>query len=361
MTDTDRGHRYPEPLTLIRVAELVDGRLEGDGTVLVEGVAPLDEAGPSHMGFLAIKRYARLLGTCQAGSFLVSADMEALLPAGSPRVVVAEPYPALRSLLAHFYPERAAPAEIHPTAAIGRGVRIGEGVRIEPYAVIEDDVSIGDGSRIGAHCVVGARTTVGARCRLHPHVVVYHESVIGSDVILHAGARVGSDGFGYTLVDGSHRKMPQVGRAVIENGVEIGANATVDRGSLGDTVVGQGVKIDNLVQVAHNVKVGAASLLAALVGIAGSTRIGKGVWMGGRVSATNHLEIGDGARVTFGSTLMRDVAAGETMSGYPARPHREQMHKQAHLGRLPKLLDRVERLEVEVERMSAPGRADSTS
>jgi UDP-3-O-[3-hydroxymyristoyl] glucosamine N-acyltransferase len=191
--------------------------------------------------------------------------------------------------------------------------------------------------------VLGAGTTVGNRCTLHPHVVAYPGTEIGSDVILHSGVRVGSDGFGYTTVEGRHEKLPQVGRAVIRDGVEVGANTTIDRGSLGDTVVDEGAKIDNLVQVAHNVRVGAGSMLAALVGIAGSTRIGRGVWLGGRASAINHLEIGDGARVTFGSTVTRDVAPNETVSGYPARPHREELRKQAHLARLPELLERVRR------------------
>ncbi len=202
---------------------------------------------------------------------------------------------------------------------------------------------------------------VGARSTLHPHVVVYDGGRIGADVILHAGVRVGSDGFGYTAVEGALRKMPQVGRAVIADGAEIGANSTVDRGSLGDTVVGPGVKIDNLVQVAHNVRVGAGSQLAALVGIAGSTRIGRGVWMGGRASAINHLEIGDGARVAFGSTVMRDVRAGETVSGSPSRPHREQLRRQAHVGRLDALLERVQELErrMGVDSVSLLGSSES--
>jgi UDP-3-O-[3-hydroxymyristoyl] glucosamine N-acyltransferase len=345
MTHIEGGRHTSAPLTLARVAELVGGRMEGPPDTVVEGLAPLDEAGPGHMGFLARKRYARFLPVCSAGSLLVSSELESLTPLGTPRVTVDQPYPALLALLTHFHPEEPVPATVHPSVVIGRGVRLGEGVRVEPYAVIGDEVSIGDGTRVGAHCVLGARTSIGAYTTLHPHVVLYADTVIGSGVILHAGVRVGSDGFGYTTVEGSVRKMPQIGRAIVQDGAEIGANSTIDRGSLGDTIVGADVKIDNLVQVAHNVRVGEGSQLAALVGIAGSTRIGRGAWLGGRASAINHLEIGDGARVTFGSTVMRDVPANETVSGTPSRPHREHLRRQALVGRLEGLLQRVRELE----------------
>lgn len=346
MNHAHRGEpRTDTPLTLARVAELVGGRMTGPPDTRVERIAPVDEAGPDEMGFLALKRYARFLQESSAGSLLVSSALEKHVPEETPRVVVDEPYAALLAILRHLHPDEPVSATVHPTAVLGRGVRLGEGVRIDPYAVLGDHVSVGKGTRVGAHCVVGPGARIGARATLYPHVVVYPDTVIGSDVILHAGVRVGSDGFGYTTVEGSLRKMPQVGRAVIEDGVEIGANSTIDRGSLGDTVVGAGVKIDNLVQVAHNVRVGAGSQLAALVGIAGSTRIGRGVWLGGRASAINHLEIGDGARVAFGSTVMRDVPAHETVSGSPSRPHREQLRRQAHVGRLEGLVERVEELE----------------
>jgi len=342
-----------EPLTLQSVAHRVGGRLEGVPNLVVTGVAPVDQAGPDQMAFLASKRYAKYLRGSRASAYLVGTELEGLLPTDAPRVVADDAHEALRKLLTHFHPEAPMPADVHPTAVVGRGARLGAGVRIEPYAVIGDGVALGDGTRVGAHCVLGARTTVGARTVLHPHVVAYPDSVIGADVILHAGVRVGSDGFGYTTVQGVHRKMPQVGRAVIEDGVEVGANSTIDRGSLGDTVVGRGVKIDNLVQIAHNVRVGAATMIAALVGIAGSTRIGRGAWFGGRACAANHLDIGDGARVTFGATVLRDVPSEETVSGYPARPHREQLRIQAHAGRVPKLADRIDRLEATVTALQA--------
>jgi UDP-3-O-[3-hydroxymyristoyl] glucosamine N-acyltransferase len=332
-------------LTLRAVADLVGGRVVGPGDLVIDRVAPLDEAGPGELGLLAQKRYARYLPTTRASAFLVGSDLETLLPPRAPRVVVESPHRALRTLLLHFFPAHTPSAVVHPTAVVGRRARLGVGVRIDPYAVIGEGAVVGDGTRIGAHCVLGPRTLVGSMCTLHPHVVVYADCVIGSQVVLHAGARIGSDGFGFTTSDGEHLKMPQVGRVVIEDDVEIGANSTIDRGSLGDTVVGRDVKIDNLVQIAHNVRVGAATMIAALVGIAGSTRIGRGAWLGGRASATNHLEIGDGARVTFGSTVTRDVPAHETVTGYPARPHREQLRAQALAGRLPRLAERVERLE----------------
>lgn len=340
MSDRDRAPR-PAPLTLEEVADRVGGRAAGASGVEVRGVAPVDEAGPDEIGLLALRRYARYVPGSRAGAFLVAADLEEVLPAGAPRVVVEDAYPALRVLLGHFHPEPASAPEVHPTAVLGRRVRLGSGVRLDAYCVVGDGVEIGDHTRVGAHCVIGEGTSIGAGSVLHPHVVTYAHTRIGSDVVVHAGACLGSDGFGYTEVDGEHRKIPQVGRAVIGDGVEIGANTTIDRGSLGDTVLGDGVKVDNLVQLAHNVRVGAGTLIAALVGIAGSTRIGRRVWLGGRVSAINHLEIGDGARVTFGSTVTRDVPPGETVSGYPARPHREELRKQAALARLPGLLGRV--------------------
>jgi UDP-3-O-[3-hydroxymyristoyl] glucosamine N-acyltransferase len=342
----------PQPLSLYSIAEMVGGTVLGDARKEVRGVSPVDEADGSQIAFLATRRYLKYVPESEASAFLVTEELETRLPEGASAVVVPDPYPALRTLLQYFFPEDDGVASIHPTAVLGRDVILGEGVGIGPYVVLEDGVEVGARARIGAHSVVGRRSTIGSQTVLHPHVVVYHDSVIGSDVEVHSGACLGSDGFGYTLVDGVHRKMPQVGRCVIEDGVEVGANTTIDRGSLGDTVVGRGSKVDNLVQIAHNVRVGAGSLIAALVGIAGSTKLGRNVWLGGQAGLINQLDIGEGAKVAVASKVFGDVSAGETVSGHPARPHRENLRRMAHAGRAPKLAERISRLEEEVKRIS---------
>lgn len=340
-------------MTLGEVAELVDGRAEGDREKAVSGIAPVEDAGPDQLGFVALRRYARHAESSRAGAFLVAEELEALLPGGRPRVVVGDAYRALADLLERLHPAHRPPATIHPSAVIGTGARLGADVALGPYTVVGEGAVIGDGSEVHAHAVVGAGAHVGRGCTLHPHAVLYPGARLGDRVVLHAGVKLGADGFGYVRGPDGHRKVPQVGGCVVGDDVEIGANTTVDRGSIGDTVLGAGVKIDNLVQVAHNVRVGARTLMAALVGIAGSTRVGEDVWLGGQVSAINHLVIGDGARVAFASTVMRDVAPGETVSGNPTRPHRETLRKQASVERLPRLLERVEALEQRLKAMEA--------
>lgn len=349
-----RPEAAPSPLTLGAVARLVGGRLEGDPELAVQAVAPVEEAGASEIAFLAAKRYVKHARESAAGSFLVAEELERYV-AERPRVVVAEPHRALVILLRRLHPGERTPAGIHPTAALGSGVRLGEDVGIGPYAVLGDGVEVGAGSRIGAHAVVGAASALGRDCTLHPHVVLYPGTRLGDRVIVHSGTVLGADGFGYAFFGGAHQRIPHVGRVVLGNDVEIGANSAVDRGSIGDTVVEEDVKVDNLVQIAHSVRIGAHSLMAGMVGIAGSARIGRDVWMGGQAGVANHLEIGDGARLAAAAKVLRDVPPGVTVSGYPARAHREELLRQAALARLPRLQERVAALEAEVAALRRQG------
>jgi UDP-3-O-[3-hydroxymyristoyl] glucosamine N-acyltransferase len=227
---------------------------------------------------------------------------------------------------------------------IGRGVRLGEEVWIGPYAVIGDGALIGNGARIDAQAVVGAGVTVGAECHLHPGATLYPGTAVGDRVRVHAGVRLGSDGVGYVFRNGKHDKIPHVGRCIVESDVEIGANSTIDRGSIDDTVIGAGTKIDNLVHIAHNVRVGRLCLIMAQVGIAGSARVEDGCIVAGQAGIAGHQTIGRGARVAAQAGVFGSVPAGETWSGYPARPHREALRAQAAMFKLPSLLRRLEAL-----------------
>jgi UDP-3-O-[3-hydroxymyristoyl] glucosamine N-acyltransferase len=327
-------------LTLADIAERIGGVVQGEPELRIRGVAPVRDAGPDQLGLLAARRYVRFVEDSRAGALLVSSDLAETVPADRSCVIVQDPHRALPSLLEHFHPPSGRRPGIHPTAIVGSGVSLGERVRIGAYAVIEDHARIGDDVAIGAHSCVGPDVSIGDRTVLYPHVVLYAGVTVGADVILHAGVRLGVDGFGYVTVDERHRKIPQVGGCVIEDDVEIGANACVDRGSIGDTRIGEGTKLDNLVHIAHNVQLGELCLFAAGVGIAGSTRMGKGVVFGGHAGAIDHIEIGDGASAAAKAAVTQDVEPGEIVMGNPARPRREFLRAHAAVYRLPDLVRR---------------------
>ena len=331
-------------LTAAAIAEAVGGRLVGDSSVTVQHVAPLDRASRNDLSFLGVAKYASAFTDSAAGVVLISPDL-AETPGQAPaRIIVDKPQEALLQLLPRFHRAPQAPAGVHPTAVVGASVQLGRGVSLGPYVVLGDRVRLGDGAVIGAHCVVGAGVEIGERSQLYPGVTVYSGSRIGNRVTIHAGARIGSDGFGYVQRDGQHLKIPHVGRCIIEDDVEVGANSTIDRGSIDDTVVGAGTKIDNLVQIAHNVRIGKVCLIMAQVGIAGSVRVEDGAMLLGQVGVSGHHTVGKGARLAAQAGVFGDIPAGETWSGYPARPHKEALRAQAALFRLPGLLRRIERL-----------------
>jgi UDP-3-O-[3-hydroxymyristoyl] glucosamine N-acyltransferase len=321
----------------------------------VLGVASLEAAGPDQVALLANAAYLPAAEASRAGAFLTTTSLAAQAPDDRPRVVVEDAHAALIPLLERFHPAPAPRPGVHPTAILGRGVRLGEAVTIGPYAVLEEGAAVGDRVQVGAHAVIGRGVTVGQDSMLHPHVVLYPGTVVGARVILHAGVRLGVDGFGYAWVDGGHRKVPQVGRCVVEDDVEIGANTTVDRGSLGDTQVAHGSKLDNLVHLAHNVRLGPHCAAAALVGIAGSTRVGAGVLFAGQAGIVGHVDIGDGARIGAAAKVWGDVPPGETYLGDPARPRREYLRSRARIERLGALVERVRALEHALQALGAAG------
>ncbi len=334
-------------LSATEVAALTGGQLVGPGDVAVSGIAPLDRAGPDDLSFLAGRRYLPYFQRSRAGIVLCRSDLSAQAPEGPAcRVVVRDPHVALLSVVPALYPEPAWEPGVHPTAVIGRSATWREPVAIGPYAVVGRGARLGKNVRIGAGCVLGDGVEVGDDVQLYPQVVCYSGTIVGSRVILHAGARLGSDGFGYIPGKGSEppRKIPQVGRCIIGDDVEIGANTTIDRGSVDDTVIGAGTKIDNLVQIGHNCRIGARCLIAGQAGIAGSTHVEDDVFLAGQAGLADHVSIGRGARVTVQGGVIGDIEPGATVSGYPARSHREFLRAQGALYRLAKIVDDLEAL-----------------
>jgi UDP-3-O-[3-hydroxymyristoyl] glucosamine N-acyltransferase len=331
-------------LTADAIASAVGGQLIGDPTASVSGIAPLDRARSSDLSFFATAKYATLFASSRAGVVLVAPQLAQ--PGSETRtlVVVDKPHEALLSLIPRFYRPPARAAGIHATAQIGRGVQLGKDVCIGAYAVVGDGATLGERATIDSHVVIGAGARVGDDCHLFPAVTLYAGTQLGNRVLVHAGARVGSDGFGYVFRDGKHDKIPHVGRCVIEDDVEIGANTTIDRGSIDDTVIGAGTKIDNLVHVAHNCRVGRLCLIMAQVGLAGSVRVEDGCILAGQVGVSGHHTIGRGATLAAQAGVFGDIPAGQTWSGYPARPHREALRAHAALFKLSNVVRGIERL-----------------
>jgi UDP-3-O-[3-hydroxymyristoyl] glucosamine N-acyltransferase len=331
-------------LTAQAVAELVGGRLLGDGGVLLRDVRPLDRAGPEALSLAVAPRYAEELKLSRAGAVLVPDALAATAGGPTTRIVVRDPYAALVRAMGVLFPATDTPPGIDPTARIGHGCVLGLDVSVGPYCVFGRGVRIGDRCRVAEGASLGDGVTVGDDTVIGPRVVCYRESRIGRRVVLKAGAVIGGDGFGYLSDTEGHRRIPHVGICIIEDDVEIGSNSTVDRGSVDDTVIGKGTKLDNLVHVGHNVRIGERCLLMAGVGVAGSTRLGNNVILAGHVGVTDHLMIADGARIAAKSAVFGDIPPGAAFSGHPARPHRQFLRAQAALYRLTPIIDEVEKL-----------------
>ncbi len=297
------------------------------------GVAPLQSAGPEDISFLDNRRYAELLAGTKAGAVIVHPDFAARAPAGTIPLVTSEPYVGWAKVSALFHPYPAASAGVHPSAIVDPAAVIDPSVEIGAGAVIGARAEIGAGTVVGPLTVIGAGVVIGRDCRIHAQVTVSH-AILGNRVVLYPGARVGQDGFGFAVGKTGFTPVPQLGRVLIGDGAEIGANCCIDRGSAQDTVIGPGVHIDNLVQIAHNVSIGPASVIVAQVGISGSTAIGSQVMIAGQAGLIGHLNIGDGAQIGAQAGIMNDVPAGAKMMGYPAQPAKTYFRELVTLRRL---------------------------
>ena len=303
---------------------------------MIADIRPLDDAGPAHLSFIDNRKYLAQLQTSRAGACLVAPALAGRVPASIIALETKTPYRAFAQGLHLFYPEamhsKVAMAEpgapfVHPSA------RIEAGVRIEPGAVIGREAWIGAGTTIAAGAVIGYRVTVGRSCFIGPGASIIH-ALIGDRVIVHGGVRIGQDGFGFAMGAGGHLKVPQIGRVIVQNDVEIGANSAIDRGALKDTLIGEGTKIDNLVQIGHNVVVGRHCVIVGQVGIAGSATLGDYVVVGGHGGVAGHITVGDGAQIAGASHVKDSIPAGARVVGTPAKPLRDWMREQLALERL---------------------------
>ena len=335
MTADPRFHPSGPPLTLAEAAALAGGELTGgDPAARITGIGPLSGAGPGEVAFLENRRHAGELAATQASAVVLAADFAAKLPPGVAGIVTAQPRLGFARIAGALHPRPAPRGGIHPSAVVDPTAAIGAGAEIGPLAVIGAGAEIGAGCIISAHAVVGDGVVLGEGCRIGPHASVSH-CIAGRGVVLHPGARVGQEGFGFVPTpEGRFETMPQLGRVILGDFVEVGANSCIDRGAQADTVIGAGTRLDNLVQIGHNVRTGRSCVIVSQVGISGSTTVGDGVQFGGQAGITGHLTIGDKAQIGAQAGVMNDVPAGAVMIGSPCMPAKDAMRSFAALRRL---------------------------
>jgi UDP-3-O-[3-hydroxymyristoyl] glucosamine N-acyltransferase len=332
------------------IAEIINGKIIGDENVIITGVSGIKEAKEGDLTFIANKKYKNLLYTTKASAIIVGPDINnnvntTLIQVENPSIAFAKIMSIVGPEPIKFYPG------IHPTAIIGKNVSFGKDVSIQPYSIIEDNVKIGDRTVIGAGVYIGHYTEIGEDCMIYPQVVIRERVKIGNRVIIHPGTVIGGDGFGFATVKGVHHKIPQIGTVEIGNDVEIGSNVTIDRARFDKTYIGNGVKIDNLVQIAHNVYIGDNTIVVAQVGISGSTVIGKNVIIAGQAGIIGHITVGDNAVIGGKAGVTKNVPPNTHVTGFPAREKWEDMRFQAYIRKLPELIEKIKNLEEKIEQL----------
>ncbi len=339
-------------LKLGEIARRLGAELDGDPEIRITGVAGLSEAGPGQITFFANPKYASEVPGTRAAAVIVPRDYPG--PVRAALLRVPEPYHGFVQVLRLYSAEdRVRPAGVHPTAVVDPEARLGRGVSIGPLCVVEAGAELGDGTVLCPGVFVGREAVLGEGCYLYPNVTVREKVTLGRRVTIHSGTVLGSDGFGYARVEGVHEKIPQVGTVVVEDDVEIGANVAVDRATMGVTRIGRGVKIDNLVHVAHNVVIGEHSLVVAQVGISGSTQVGRDVTLAGQAGLAGHIRIGDRAVVGAQAGVTKSVPPDTRVSGYPAMQHDRARRLNALNRRLPDLHRQIKDLEARLRRLEA--------
>ncbi|HWV38488.1 MAG TPA: UDP-3-O-(3-hydroxymyristoyl)glucosamine N-acyltransferase [Vulgatibacter sp.] len=341
-----------QEILLSELARELGGEVLGDGDRPIDGIATLETAGPRQISFFSNRKYRQQYLATKAGAVIVGPkDAQRERPEGASLLVVADAYLAFAKTSTRFNPPRTYEPGVDPRAAVDPGASVDPTATVMPFAYVGPGAKIGARAVIHAHCAILADAVIGDDCLLYPGVVVREGCALGARTIVQPGAVIGGDGFGFAFEPARmrHFKVPQAGAVRVAEDVEIGANTCLDRGTLGDTVVGQGVKIDNLVQIAHNVEIGPLSLLAGCSAVAGSTRLGKGVILGGQSGVIGHLELGDGARVAAGGAVYADIPAGAAQGGHPAIDQTRWLREQAAIHELPELLKEVRNLRKRLE------------
>lgn len=334
--------------TLKEIASIINGKIIGDQDIVISGVCGIKEARAGDITFVANPKYAPLIETTQASAIItcpeVNSEKKTLIHTANPSLAFAK-------LISSIIPQDKKVVGIHPSAVISKEAKLGKDVSIGAYTVVEDKVIIGDNTTIYPGCFVGSHTSIGEGSLIYPHVSIRERISIGKRVIIHSGTVIGSDGFGFATIEGLHHKIPQVGTVEIGDDVEIGSNVSIDRARFDKTVIGKGTKIDNLVQIAHNVVIGENSVIVAQAGISGSTAIGKGVILAGQVGIVGHVNIGDGVVVAAQSGVSKSIPAHTQVWGYPAKPFKLAKRINACIQRLPNLYKRIEQLQRKIEEL----------